>query len=284
MIQRAFGGDWTEQKLAILRRYLDAYTTALKYQPFRLIYVDAFAGYGSYQPGAAYHPEDYGDFQELHDGSPRIALEVKDRPFDRLEFIEKDPVGCQALERLRDEFPGRGIEIRNEDANIALPHLCSALRPRDRAVVFLDPFATEVSWDTVAAIAQTGRIDCWILFPLKAIAQMMPRDNEPTEALARQLDRIFGGRSYWKDFYTAAQQQMLLPVNDEPVQERLGGSDQIAARYRERLESVFNRVASNRKTLRNSRNSPMFELFFAASNPTGAERAIPIADHLLKNW
>ena len=139
MIQRAFGGDWTEQKLAILRRYLDAYTTALKDQPFRLIYVDAFAGYGSYQPGAAYHPEDYGDFQELHDGSPRIALGVQDKPFDRLVFIEKDPAGYQALERLRAGFPGRSIDILREDANIALPHFCAALRPRDRAVVFLDP-------------------------------------------------------------------------------------------------------------------------------------------------
>lgn len=284
MTYQSFGGTWTVEKLEILRGYLDAYTTALKDQPFPLTYVDAFAGYGSYQPGAAYGLEDYNDFRGLRDGSPRIALEVKDKPFDRLVFIEKDPAGCQALERLRAEHPERNIEIQNRDANVVLPSFCQSLQPLDRAVVFLDPFATEVSWDTVAAIAQTGRIDCWILFPLKAIAQMMPRDNEPTEALSRQLDRIFGGRSYWEDFYTVAQQQMLLPVSDEPVQERLGGSDQIAARYRERLESVFNRVASNRKTLRNSRNSPMFELFFAASNPTGAPIAARIANHLLENW
>ena len=279
-----FGGDWTAQKLDILRRYLDAYTTALKDQPFQLIYVDAFAGYGSYQPGGTYHPEDYGDFQELRAGSPRIALGIQDKPFDRLVFIEKEPAGCQALELLKNEFPKRSIEIRNEDANTALPDFCAALRSSDRAVVFLDPFATQVSWATVRAVAQTGRIDCWILFPLRAIAQMMPRDNEPTAALARQLDRIFGGRGYWENLYTVAQQQMLLPVNDEPVQERLGGSDQIADRYRERLASVFNRVASTPRTLRNSKNSPMFELFFAAGNPRGAPIAVDIADHLLKNW
>ena len=31
-------------------------------------------------------------------------------------------------------------------------------------------------------------------------------------------------------------------------------------------------------------NSPMFELFFAASNPAGAPIAIRIADYLLRNW
>ena len=41
-----FGGPWTEQKLKILERYLDAYTTALKNQRFELVYIDAFAGTG----------------------------------------------------------------------------------------------------------------------------------------------------------------------------------------------------------------------------------------------
>ncbi len=42
----SFGGPWTKEKLAILNKYLDAYTTALKNQPFHLIYIDAFAGTG----------------------------------------------------------------------------------------------------------------------------------------------------------------------------------------------------------------------------------------------
>ena len=41
-----FGGPWTAEKLQILEGYLNAYTTALKKQDFRLIYVDAFAGAG----------------------------------------------------------------------------------------------------------------------------------------------------------------------------------------------------------------------------------------------
>jgi len=41
-----FGGDWTQEKLARIRSYLGAYTTVLKKQPFKLIYIDAFAGTG----------------------------------------------------------------------------------------------------------------------------------------------------------------------------------------------------------------------------------------------
>lgn len=286
MTQQAFGGNWTAQKLAILSAYLSDYTTVLKNQGFELVYVDAFAGYGSYQPGAAYDSAEYADFQEMRDGSPKLALQVRDRPFDRLVFIEKEPAACQALESLKVEFPGRNIEIQKDDANIALPRFCAALRSFERAVVFLDPFATQVSWDTVAALAQTGKIDCWILFPLMAITRIMPPDAKPSEPLAQQLDRIFGGREHWESLYRKSRQQPLPLFADEPAQERLRGSDQIAARYRERLVSAFARVAPTRRTFINSKNVPIFELFFAASNPagTGAGIAVNIADHILRNW
>ena len=153
-----FGGPWTNEKLKILKLYLDAYTTALKNQPFDLIYVDAFAGAGDWRPGKGYYRE-YDDFGNLHEGSPRIALEIQDKAFDRFLFIEKDYQRSVALQGLRSEFPNRSIEIVNGDANNELPRFCSRLQKLDRAVVFLDPFATEVAWETVEVIAQTEKID-----------------------------------------------------------------------------------------------------------------------------
>ena len=90
-----FGGSWTQEKLDILRAYLDAYTTALKDQPFQLIYVDAFAGEGFWRPGSDYMSEEYGEFADLLKGSAAIALEIQDKPFDRLVFIEKDLQRCR---------------------------------------------------------------------------------------------------------------------------------------------------------------------------------------------
>ncbi len=281
-----FGGPWTQQKLEILRGYLDAYTTALKDQRFRLIYVDAFAGEGFWRPGTDYLREDYEEFGDVLKGSATIALEIQDRQFDAFLFIEKDLDRIDSLNRLALQFQGEGREIQviNEDANMVIPHFCSAMDSFDRAVIFLDPFSTEVSWNTIAAIADSDKIDCWILFPLGAINRNMPIQNEPTPHLASQFDRVFGGREYWQDFYREAAQQPFPFFAETPLQERPHGSNLIAARYRERLESVFHRIAPTSRTFRNSKGVALFELFFVATNPRGAPIAVQIADHLLRNW
>jgi three-Cys-motif partner protein len=41
-----FGGDWTEEKLDRVRKYLAAYATIMNKQKFRFAYIDAFAGTG----------------------------------------------------------------------------------------------------------------------------------------------------------------------------------------------------------------------------------------------
>ena len=281
MTDRSFGGPWTQEKLQILSLYLDKYTTALKNQRFRLIYVDAFAGEGTWLPGSAY-TADYDDFRELHRGSPRIALETRDKPFDKLILVEKDPQRCQTLGELRSEYPGRDIEILNEDANAALPAFCPNLKENDRAVVFLDPFATEVSWHMVKGLARTQKVDCWILFPLSAIARMMPRENEPSPELANRLDWIFGGREHWQILYSASTQMSFF--EEEFGQKRVGDSRQIALQYRKRLESIFAQVAPSGRVLRNAKNSPIFQLVFAASNPKGAPIAVRIARHIIDHW
>lgn len=282
MTSQPFGGQWTKEKLEILGRYLDAYTTALKNQRFRLIYVDAFAGEGYWRPGGNDASDAYGGYRGVLEGSARIALGVRDKPFDRLLFIEKDSARAASLGALKSEYPDRDIHVVEGDANEKVIEFCKSMGQYDRAVVFLDPYATQVSWPTVEAIAASKKIDCWILFPLMAIARMMPTGNEPDEATARQLDRIFGGREQWQQSYEDSPQLSLW--DDDPGRERASGSEWIADRYRERLASVFYKVAPARRTLRNSKKAPLFELIFASSNPKGARTAVEIADHLLKNW
>ena len=280
MASNEFGGQWTSEKLEILGRYLDAYTTALKNQPFDLVYVDAFAGSGTWSPQSGYNEDDYEDFASLLKGSASIALDVEDKPFDRFVFIEKDVDRADSLRELKASHPNREICVVNKDANVALPQFCEAMRTNERAVVFLDPFATEVDWITVDAIAKTRKIDCWILFPRMAVSRMMPRESEPSDALSERLNRIFGGREFWSGLYSSYQQQTLF---GETTRIQRGG-EAVSHHYRARLETAFARVAPTERALRNSRNSPMFDLFFAASNPRGASIAIDIADHILKNW
>jgi len=271
-----FGGQWTNQKLEILRAYLDAYTTVLKNQPFSLAYVDAFAGPGSY---IIANDDDYAEFHKFRSSSPMIALETKDKSFDKLVFIEKDAKAAGELMTLSNKFRSRQISVIQGDANEEIPKFCSGMDRFDRAVVFLDPYATQVSWPTVEAIALTKKIDCWILFPLMAIARLMPTDREPEETWAGELDRVFGGREHWIAAYKDSPQTSLF--GDERGRERTWSSEKIAEKYKERMATIFHRVAPSSRTLKNSRNVPLFELFFAAGNSSGARRAIPIASHIL---
>ena len=139
MTEMRFRGPWTQEKLGILRRYLDAYTTALKDTRFNLTYVDAFAGSGTWRSEIGYMPDDYDDFQDVHLGSAGLALEVDDKPFDYLLFIEKDPARSLELDRMRLEHPQRNIEIRNGDANEELPLFCRNMGTYTGRLCFLTP-------------------------------------------------------------------------------------------------------------------------------------------------
>ncbi len=135
-----FGGAWTQEKLDILERYLDAYTTALKNQPFRLMYIDAFAGTGEI---ATAHDDGSSEVSQFIRGSTARAAGIVDKSFDRLIFVEKDPDRSAELEKLKTKYHGRDIVIENSEANDFLSNLNEDWQ-RWRGVLFLDPFATEV--------------------------------------------------------------------------------------------------------------------------------------------
>src|SRR5881227_2645474 len=93
MGEHRFGGDWTTTKLQILERYLEAYTTALKKQPFKTAYIDAFAGTGyrnlrqtNEDPTLQFPDLAEEAPQSLLEGSARVALRVVPR-FHRYIFI-----------------------------------------------------------------------------------------------------------------------------------------------------------------------------------------------------
>lgn len=109
-------GPWVKEKLDALARYLDFYTKVLKNQPWRTIYLDAYAGGGRavIRAGEQSKParaDMFGvfsapmdpDARKLVEGSPLVALRVAN-PFDRYIFIEPDPDRVAELEALKTEF------------------------------------------------------------------------------------------------------------------------------------------------------------------------------------
>lgn len=175
--EHRFGGDWTEAKLRVLGDYLAAYTTALKNQPFKKGFIDAFAGTGYRTARLGEAEDDTGPLlfpdladeepQQLLDGSARIALRTEP-PFDSFVFIEKRGERCRKLEELKSDFTERAqdISILQQEANRAVRDLCGKNWTKHRAVLFLDPYGMQVEWQTLEAVARTKAIDLWLLFPL----------------------------------------------------------------------------------------------------------------------
>lgn len=286
-----FGGGWTTKKLELVQKYLTAYTTALKNQPFNLLYIDAFAGTGyrniksiDSQKELMFPDLAGEDAEAFHAGSARIALETSPR-FAEYYFIEQSSKKCGELERLREEFPDKAkdIYILNDDANSALLRICdvSWKRRNLRAVLFLDPFGMNVSWQTIESIAKTEAIDMWYLFPLGVgVNRLLTKDGVIPESWQQKLDNIFGCSDWKEQFYRTEVRQGLLW--DEEVTTKTGDFRQISDYFVERLDSIFAGVAKKPLPLYNSRKNPLYLLCFACGNKKGAPIALRIADNILK--
>ena len=285
-------GPWTEQKLGCVRKYLRAYTTIMRKQPFHYAYIDAFAGTG-YRDMENDEDADELMFPDLvspevvsfHDGSARNALEVEP-PFMKYVFIEKNINRYAELEELKkefllkEEFSENMIECRREDANEYLKNLCGKNWKNHRALVFLDPYGMQVDWKTIESIARTQAIDLWILFPLGTVNRLLKRNGEIRPSLRERLDLSFGEPDWYDVFYQLAEQTSFF---DEEQWQKTGNIFTTIEQYFiERLQGIFKGVATNPLPLRNSKNVPLYLLCFAAGNLKGAPIAVKIAQEILE--
>ncbi len=297
MVSQNFGGNWTEDKLARVGEYLKRYNIALKNQPFEREYIDAFAGTGYREVREAGGGEGLmfpeliePEVQGFLDGSARIALKV-DPGFNKFTFIEKDLNKVKELKKLQDEFPQKSIRIECRDANEWVQTICRENWNYRRAVLFLDPFGMQVSWQTLEAVARTKSIDLWLLFPLGvAISRLLKRDGDIDEVLCKRLDFVFGDRSWRETFYKTTP-----PLGAKPAQKSFGFEEEtpepeypwkadfsiIEDYFRARLRSIFAKVADNSVRLSNSKNVPLYLLFFMAGNEKGAPIAVKIAEAIM---
>ena len=170
-----FGGDWTEEKLECVSKYLHSYTQIMKDREFHFMYIDAFAGTGYRE---LKHNEDIEEIPHFLAGSARKALEVNPS-FREYIFIEEDKDSYTTLKNLANEFPNHNIECVNANANQSLTNLCREREWRtNRGLVFLDPYGMQVEWRTIESIAKTRAIDLWLLFPIgMGINRLLRRDG-----------------------------------------------------------------------------------------------------------
>ncbi|MFC3675048.1 three-Cys-motif partner protein TcmP [Ferrovibrio xuzhouensis] len=287
MAAQKFGGTWSILKVDAVANYMEKFNTALKYQSFKRIYIDAFAGSGDFSFDATSAPLlDEHEAVRVHEGSARRALAV-DPPFTRLIFIDRKPANIRALKSLGTQ--DERVTIISGDANIEVKQIISKINWEDtRGVIFLDPFGNSVGWETLRAIART-KLDLWYLFPLSGVYRNAPNNHALlTEDKRSTLNFILGTNEWESAFYAAP------PVTGAPdlfgyVQpaagmQRVLNPDGIEAWVKRRLEDEFPLVLPPARILGKT-NAPMFSLFFAMANHSKAAQKVgrPIATAVLKN-
>jgi three-Cys-motif partner protein len=193
MLAQAFGDQHTERKLKTVQRYLQTYVTALKFQPFKLIYVDACAGSGLSVPKSALLNSDpqqvsldglahqVVDTDNLITGSAVRALGV-DPPFHKYLFNDVKRANVASLTgHIKESHPHLSdrVEITRLDANEMLLELCESQDWRKtRAVVFIDPFGLQIDYSTLQALGRTEAIDLWYLVPVFAMYRQVSGDGQ----------------------------------------------------------------------------------------------------------
>jgi len=288
-----FGGQWTRQKLECIGKYLSAYTTALKNQPFELLYIDAFAGTGSWKASGSEQRSEVllpgvedQEALEFARGSARIALEAKPA-FAQYHFIEMKKERCADLEKLVAEYPDvhRSVTVACSEANEYIQGLCGPngldWRYR-RAVMFLDPYGMQVDWSTIEAIAETKAIDLWLLFPLgSGVMRLLRGDGQISPGRRERLNRLLGSEDWYGEFYKQETTKDLFGTTTSVTKKEASFLD-IQEFWLQRLNSVFPAVSKSPLHLYNSKKNPLYLLCFACGNERGAKVAMKIANHILR--
>ena len=255
-------GPWSEDKLRLLSKYLDAYTNIMQGQSWcrnGYHYIDAFAGTG--RPRAR-------DEERYIDGSPRVALTIQ-HPFKSYTFIEKTPWRVQRLRELQDEFQDRDIRIREGDCNhIIISEITPRIRYErfNRGLIFLDPFGMDIEWSTIERIAETRALEIFMNLPVMALNRTaLP--NDPSALTETQIERMnrFWGSSEWRDDIYQEVPTLFGPVE---VKIRRTTGQRIGRLFKRRLQEVFGHV-TDPLVMTNSRNAPLYCLILAGHNQTG---------------
>ncbi|HKS83688.1 MAG TPA: three-Cys-motif partner protein TcmP [Candidatus Acidoferrales bacterium] len=269
-------GLWTEIKLQIIRKYAAAYTTILKEQRWckGYAYIDAFAGPGEFTSKETPN--------RIVKGSPVNALEIQNK-FSEYHFIDIDPGKIDHLKQLTaQKHRATNIHFHIGDANEILQ---KAIIPHfqwdscKRALCILDPYGADAEWATTEAIGRAKTMDALINFPLMGINRnaALKRLEASNPSEGARLTKIWGDESWKKLAYV--EQQGLFETSElikkGDANETLKRGFAVRLKDTARFEYVPNPIL-----MRNSKNGPLYYLFFASHKPVAQN----IIRDIFKQW
>lgn len=291
MNQRRFGSSHTQRKLDVLENYLNAYSTALKNRGKKLIYFDAFAGSGEVRPKqtdeetlSLMELDGIGSAEDLILGSSVRALNTTNA-FHRYMFVDNSKKKIEHLkEQLREHDRFDKCRFKKSDANESIRRFCNETDWSDKlAVMFLDPFGSQVEWETIEAIAQTERIDLWYLFPAGlSVNRQISRDGKINFFHEAPINRIFGNNDWKEKIVKIRTSAGLFETITEG--EKIAGPAEITQIMIDQMQGVFGGGVLTKWLPLGRNNSHWYSLIFAISNrePAAVRLAKRLASDVMK--
>ena len=178
-------GEQSKDKHYFLRRYVDAFTTAMR-DKWELHYIDLFAGAGV---------ERLKDSNDLDWGSPLIAAQAP-FPFHALHFCEKNRRKFDALKSRLARFRPDS-QIIHGDANENVDEIVGRIPKKGSlSLAFLDPYGFHLDYETLISLSAI-RADLVIFFPdhLDALRNWERNYLDNPES---NLDRCLGPGADWR--------------------------------------------------------------------------------------
>jgi len=251
-----YWGFWTRGKLDLLRRYLDAFTTASKGQP-EILYLDLFGG----------QPQNRERLTDADlDGSARIALATADAAFSRLRFFELEPFASRLRSALADDFGDRDFEVVPGDCNVTISPALASLSSLNWAptFVFVDPNGADVHWSTLEAISKfkkptLTKPEIWLLLAAGMFIRTLRTDGTVRDVDAEKLDRMYG-TPQWRAIYEARVAEVL-----DPGEAR----EEYVNLMRWRLQHVLGYRRTHPLEIFNERGHSIYHMIFATDHPAG---------------
>ncbi len=278
------GHCWTRVKLERVASYLPLFTETMK-GAYPTVYIDAFAGTGRVDLSSRKRTSRRPLFNSpsLIDGSARRALQVVP-PFDRYIFNDKTRATLVKLRYLLEEEEFQDLRhatrVTNDDANACVRRLCEKTDWTQRcAALFLDPRGLQVGWATLEAVARTGAIDVWYLFPIDAVNRLLKRNGPIATANKHRLDLLFGSHNWYDAFYKTVSRPQFFGKGTKTVKTATDWR-MISRYFVERLKTIFPHVVEKPLPLNKRRGIPIFLLCFATAD-SHAQKRLAIAQKIL---
>ncbi|MFZ5494591.1 MAG: three-Cys-motif partner protein TcmP [Verrucomicrobiota bacterium] len=277
-------GDWSVDKLRILKDYSATYAIVLQNQrnertgkkQFFTGYIDAFAGAGEHI---------HRGTGQVVKGSPLIALELATQ-FDHYDFIDLDPVRVQRLQKLAERR--NNVSVYHGDCNDVLLKIVLPKYPRTkyrRALCFLDPYSLQLDWKVLQTAGHMRSVDIFLNFPIHDMNRNAKRksidDVDPTSRA--RMTKFWGDESWHAAMFSPSKQASLPGLFGEDVTPELEKVDQASfvAAFRERLKKVAGfEFVPEPVAMKIPQGAVVYFLFFASNNQTGAR----IANDIMKKY